>query len=293
MLFEVIPPIVADVTADPDWMAGYAQAAERLGFAGIVVPEHVAWVLADESTYTHDGLRAVTGPTTQFPDPIELLSFLAGVTSTLTLATGVAVVTNHHPVVWAKRVATLSALSKGRVRMGLGVGWNADEMRLCGQEFHNRGSRMDEQLQIARILWSGTKDEGASFHGKHYSFDNVFCNPKPVGGTIPLHIGGASTAAAVRAGRFGDGFQPLNLEGDELAAKVARMRAAARDADRDPDRLELTLRRAMTAVTPESLAADTAAGVSRIVLNGGTSPDLAQQVAELEEFAGRLGLVGA
>ena len=289
MKYDIIFPIMADVIADPDWSVSFARTAERVGFDGIATSEHVVWVGDGLSGFLY-GDKPVTNVTTMWSDPIELMSFVAGHTERLDLVMATLVLPEHHPVVMAKRLATLDVLSKGRVRAGIGIGWNRDEMEACGQDFTNRGKRADEAMELMRVLWSGSPLEGASYSGRYYSFENVFCNPKPVRGSIPMPVGGSTEPAARRAGRLGDGFQPLNLEGDELAHLVGVMRKTAADAGRDPDALDVILRRSLDDVTPERLAADEAAGVTRIILNGSVTPDLALATRELEEFALRMKL---
>jgi probable F420-dependent oxidoreductase len=290
MLFEVIPPIVANVTGDPDWLAEFATTAERVGLDGIVMPEHVAWVLSETTKMEHDGLKTVTGPTTIFPDPLQALGFLSGITSRLTLATGILLVPQHNPIILAKRLATLDVLSKGRTRIGVGVGWNPDEMALCEQDFATRGKRTDEAIQVMRALWAGSSTDPAGYHGSIYNFDGVFSNPKPVRGDIPVHIGGSSKAAAVRAGRLGNGFQPLNLDAAQLTERMDQARAAAEEAGRDPGAIELTLRAGMQDLDQDKVAEAEASGVTRYVLNGSPTADLTVAVGELQEFADKMGL---
>ena len=157
------------------------------------------------------------------PDPLDLLAFLAAHTERLGLATGVLVLPNHHPVVLAKRVATVDALSGGRLRLCVGTGWLKEEIEACGTDFGSRGRRADEQLEVMRLLWDDHPD-GASFHGEFFDFDHAMCYPETRRKRVPIHIGGHSRAAARRAGRIGDGFQPLGLGGSELADLVALMR---------------------------------------------------------------------
>ena len=159
------------------------------------------------------GTRRAGGRTAPSPIPLDLLAFLAGHTSRLGLATGVLVLPNHHPVVLAKRAATVDALSGGRLRLCVGVGWLREEIEACGVDFASRGRRADEQLAVLRALWADQPD-GVSHHGEFFNFDNAMCYPKPVAGErLPVHIGGHSRAAARRAGRLGDGFQPLGVAG--------------------------------------------------------------------------------
>jgi alkanesulfonate monooxygenase SsuD/methylene tetrahydromethanopterin reductase-like flavin-dependent oxidoreductase (luciferase family) len=160
-------------------------------------------------------------------------------------------------------------------------------MRLCGQAFENRGRRTDEAIQVLRLLWSGDISQAQGFEGEHYSFRDVYCNPKPARGTIPIHVGGSSVAAARRAGRYGDGFQPLNLDPAQLAARLDVMRTAAADSGRDPAALEVTVRRPMAAVTEKTLQADARAGITRLVVSGSLTSDLTQAVDEISAFAER------
>src|SRR5690606_37265318 len=141
------------------------------------------------------------------------------------LATGVLVLPNHHPVPLAKRLATIDQLSNGRVRLCVGVGWMREEIEACGADFETRGRRTDEAIDVLRLLWSEHGPEGVSHTGEFFSFANAHSYPKPAQTRgIPIHIGGHSVAAARRAGRRGDGFQPLGVFGAELAALLDEMR---------------------------------------------------------------------
>jgi probable F420-dependent oxidoreductase len=238
--FAVIAPVAASVTADPGWMSTFARHVEACGFESIVVVEHTVLMTQYTSAYPYDVSGRVELPADcVVPDPLDLLTFLAAHTERLGLATGVLVLPNHHPVVLAKRVATVDALSGGRIRLCVGVGWLKEEIGACGTDFSSRGRRADEQLEVMRLLWADHPDE-ASFHGEFFHFNHAMCYPKPAGG-VPIHIGGHSRAAARRAGRLGDGFQPLGPVGSELADLVALMRAEATQFGRDPDAPELSL----------------------------------------------------
>lgn len=130
MQFGVIPPVRTGVTADPQWMASFARHAESCGFESIVLVEHAVVVSDYSSTYPYAASGRMPLPDDcPIPDPIDLLAYLAGVTERLVLATGVLVLPNHHPVVLAKRVATVDVLSGTRVRLCVGVGWMDEELR--------------------------------------------------------------------------------------------------------------------------------------------------------------------
>ena len=135
------------------------------------------------------------------PIPIDVLGFLAAATSRLVLATGVLVLPAHHPVIMAKRLATLDALSKGRVRLCIGVGWIREELEACGVDFASRGRRTDECIDVMRALWADSEPEGATFAGEFFRFAHAHTHPKPrPAGGIPIHIGGHS-AGLHRPGR--------------------------------------------------------------------------------------------
>ncbi|OBG26314.1 LLM class F420-dependent oxidoreductase, partial [Mycobacterium sp. 852002-51057_SCH5723018] len=225
MKVGVLGPVADGVTADPEWMVSFAGHLERCGFESIVVVEHTVLATSYDSVYPYDSSgRVGLAPDCPIPDPLDLLAFLAAHTSTLGLATGVLVLPNHHPVVLAKRASTVDALSGGRLRLCVGVGWLKEEVEACGAEFASRGRRADEQLAVLRALWA-ERPQGVSYHGEFFDFDNVMCYPKPVAReALPVHIGGHSRAAARRAGRLADGFQPLGVAGPPRPAGVNHQR---------------------------------------------------------------------
>ena len=291
MRYAVIAPTAAGTTADPEWMSAWAQHVEACRFESVVVVEHAVVVHAYDSTYPYDPSGRMDLPDgVDVPDPLDLLAFLAGRTTTLGLATGVLVLPNHQPVVLAKRVATLDALSGGRVRLCVGMGWMREEIEACGVDFDTRGRRADEQIAVLRALWSGG-DEGVDHHGEFFSFDRAVCRPRPARASgVPIHVGGHSVAAARRAGRFGDGLQPLGVAGDELARLVDVMRREADDAGRDSDALELSLGHLVTRIDASRAERLAEQGASRIVLAASATADLEQAKDELSACAERLGL---
>jgi probable F420-dependent oxidoreductase len=219
-----------------------------------------------------------------------LLSFLAGHTDRLGLATGVLVLPNHHPVVLAKRAATVDVLSGGRLRLCVGVGWLREEIEACGTDFGSRGRRADEQLAVLRALWDD-RPQGVSHHGEYFQFENVVCNPKPVAGKyFPVQIAGHSKAAARRAGRFGDGFQPLGVTGAQLDGLLALMRDEAAAAGRDPADIEVSLGHSVTKIDAERAEKLAAQGADRLVLAMPPTTDLEQAKDELSACAQRLSL---
>ncbi|OBI19920.1 LLM class F420-dependent oxidoreductase [Mycobacterium sp. E2327] len=287
----VLAPVAEGVTADPNWMASFAGHLDRCGFESIVVVEHTVLATRYDSVYPYDSSgRVGLAADCPIPDPLDMLAFLAGQTSRLRLATGVLVLPNHHPVVLAKRAATVDALSGGRLRLCVGVGWLKEEIEACGTEFDSRGRRADEQLAVLRALWADTP-QGVSHHGEFFHFDDVVCCPKPVARErLPIYIGGHSKAAARRAGRFGDGLQPLGVAGPELASLIALMRDEAAAAGRDPAALEVSLGHAVTKIDAERAGALADQGADRIVLSMPPTADIEEAKDVLSACAQRLSL---
>jgi probable F420-dependent oxidoreductase len=289
--FGVVAPVAAGVTADPHWMAAFARHLEACGFESIVVVEHAVLATRYDSIYPYDRSgRVELAADCPVPDPLDLLSFLAGHTDRLGLATGVLVLPNHHPVVLAKRAATVDVLSGGRLRLCVGVGWLREEIEACGTEFKSRGRRADEQLAVLRALWDN-RPQGVTHHGEFFQFENVVCSPKPVAGKhLPVRIGGHSKAAARRAGRFGDGFQPLGVAGAQLDSLLALMRDEAVAAERNPADIEVSLGHSVAKIDTERAEKLAAQGADRLVLAMPPVTDLEQAKDELSACAQRLSL---
>jgi len=271
---------------DPDRLVACARHAEQCGFEALLLPEHIA-------LYPGARLGAVEmPPALPYPDPLDCLSFVAAATERILLGTGVLLLPYHHPVVLAKRLATIDVLSKGRMRLlTVGLGTLPGEARATGVDFSTRGRRADEAIDVLRLLWAGGAD-GVSFAGEFFAFDSLCSFPKPLGvDRLPIHVGGSSRAAARRAGQRGDGYFPGGmLTPDERSAQWELARSAAADAGRDPALLEYT-RWGSIDMTSDQVEAYAAQGVTRIVV-GLTSAEPDQQRTEMSAFAGRFGLVG-
>ncbi|MFL6060883.1 MAG: LLM class F420-dependent oxidoreductase [Marmoricola sp.] len=290
MDFDVIAPVGNGRTADPDWMIPFARHVEACGFDALVAVEHAVMMAEYDSRYPYDASgRVELAADCAVPDPLELLGFIAGSTTRLGLATGVLVLPNHHPVVLAKRIATLHALSGGRFRLCVGMGWMREEIEACGVDFETRGRRADEQIAVLRALWSG---EPTTYEGEFFSLAHAVCRPAPGPRSIPVHVGGHTTAAARRAGRLGDGLQPLGVAGEQLAELRAVMARSAEEAGRDPGALELSLGHLVTRVDADRAGRLAEVGATRLVLAMSDTPDLAQACDELSACAERLGLPG-
>ena len=154
MRFGIIPPVRSGVTADPVWMTSFARHAETCGFESVVLVEHAVVISDYQSTYPYATSGKMPLPDDcRIPDPLDLMAYLAGVTDQIGLATGVLVLPNHHPVVLAKRIATVDVLSAGRVRMCVGVGWMDEELRATGADPRSSGPahRRDDRRHAGAV----------------------------------------------------------------------------------------------------------------------------------------------
>jgi probable F420-dependent oxidoreductase len=240
MDFGLIPACEKAVTNDPKWVAECVGILEREGVESVWMPEHV--VMAEEYEplyeYSEDG-RAPVAPTTMMPDPLQWLTFAAALSEKIHLGTGVLIGPQHSAAILAKRLATIDALSGGRLRVGIGIGWQKEEYEAVGVPYRQRGKRLDELLDAMRILW---KDDPATFHGDFVNFDKVHCDTKPAQtGGVPFYIGGSSEPAARRAGLRGDGFFPYVISPEDLAARMETVRAAAAEAGRSLEDFSVTI----------------------------------------------------
>ena len=196
--------------ARPEVIRAVAEAAEAGGFATLWSGEHVVMVDRPRSRYPYsaDGQIAVAADA-DWLDPLLGLTFAAAVTSRIGLATGVLLLPEHNPVLTAKQAATLDVLSGGRLTLGVGIGWSAEEFAALGVPFARRGPRTAEYVAAMRSLWA---EDVASFSGEFARFGAVRVNPKPVRGRrIPVVVGGNSDAALRRVAMFGDGWYGFNL----------------------------------------------------------------------------------
>jgi probable F420-dependent oxidoreductase len=195
--------------------------------------------------------------------------------------------------VLAKRVATIDALSNGRIALGVGVGWMREELEACGGQFETRGRRIDESIDVLRTLWADSGTEGASFSGEFFHFASAHCFPKPVQtGGVPIHVGGHSKASIRRAAQRGDGWQPLGLQGDEFDEALAYFRSEVRAAGRDVSTMDVTISTGVTITTAETVNKAAESGITRLVAASVTG-DLQQAKDDLSELAERVGLAAS
>jgi probable F420-dependent oxidoreductase len=269
---------------DPDQMIGIARHGEACGFESFYVPEHIA-------LYVGAMMGSIPiPPATPIADPLACLSFVAAATRRIVLGTGVLLLPHHHPVALAKQLATIDVLSKGRMRLlTVGVGALPGEAAAAGIDYSTRGRRADEAIDVLRLLWSGGED-GVTFEGEFFTFTDLCSFPQPLApGTLPVHIGGSSDAAARRAGLRGDGyFAGGRLTPQQRAGQLDLMRTTAADAGRDPDALEYTRWGSIDA-TADEVASSAAQGITRLVV-APASTDESEQRDQISAFADRHGL---
>lgn len=248
--------------SEPDVADGMGPLAEECGFESLWTVEHVVVPKGYVSEYPYDQSGRMPAPEDMaLPDPLVWLTWIGANTTKLRLGTGILILPQRNPVVLAKETATLDRLTKGRLMLGVGAGWLEEEFNALDIPFADRGPRTDDYIGALRALWT---ESPASYDGKFASFTDCYSEPKPAQrGGIPIVIGGHSLPAARRAGRLGDGFFPGRGTAAELAPLLDAMRAAATEADRDPDAIEVT---AMGPLDVDGVKAFEALGVHRIAV---------------------------
>jgi probable F420-dependent oxidoreductase len=216
-----------EIGDDPAVIRSWAQAAEAAGYRHILAYDHVLGAGRD----TRPDWGARYDSDTAFHEVFVLFGYLAAVTSHVELVTGVVILPQRQTVLVAKQAAEVDVLSGGRMRLGIGVGWNPVEYQALGENFHDRGARTAEQVEVMRALWAGEK---VTYEGRWHEIDNAGIKPRPVRGTIPVWIGGSSDAALRRAGQIADGWLPQSPPDEDARAKLDQIRTYAREAGRDP-----------------------------------------------------------
>ncbi len=215
--------------ASPETMLKIARAAEELGYDSVLPNDHY--------TTQHYVRRLVPTPPNYY-DPLVSLSFVAAATSRLKLITGVMVLPLRHPVVLAKQAISLDRWSGGRLILGVGVGAYREEFVAVAPDWRNRqrGELLTEGIEALRVLFG---EHEASYHGRHWHFEDVQMYPKPAAGSLPIWVGGNAEQHYARVAKWADGWLPAVLSPAEIAAGLARIREECARIGRDPTGIEI------------------------------------------------------
>ena len=274
---------------DPGAIRDYAQAVEGMGYRHFLVYDHV--LSAD--TANRPDWRGAYSLEHPFHEVFVLLGYVAGLTTRLELVTGVLILPQRQTALVAKQAAEVDILSGGRLRLGVGVGWNAVEYEGLGKEFGDRGARSEEQIALLRALWSAPS---ITFEGTWERIPEAGLVPQPPRPDIPIWIGGYAEATLRRIGRMGDGWFPWRDPNDEMRAAVQRLRGYATEAGRNPDAIGLEPQLNVGRGDPDGWRAFVEGwrglGATHLCLstmgNGFATPG--EHLAALERAAGALGV---
>ena len=229
-----------EVGADPGAIKEYAQSVERMGYTHILAYDHVVGA----NTASRQDWKGPYRLESQFHEPFVLFAYFAGVTKTVGLTTGVIILPQRQTVLVAKQAAALDVLSNGRLRLGVGIGWNDVEYEALGMNFHDRGARSAEQVELMRALWT---QPAVTFKGKWHTVTDAGINPMPVQRPIPVWFGGGTERAPSgltgldpvikRIARMGDGWMPQFQPDERGKELLAKFHGFVREYGRDPDKI--------------------------------------------------------
>ena len=224
--------------ANADNIIAVARRVEALGFDSVWSSDHVVMPARVESRYPYSATgQFLVPPDSTWFDPLIALAAVASVTARVRLGTSVVIVPYRNPIVLAKMVSSLDCVCHGRLILGCGAGWLKEEFDALGVPHRERGGRMDEALDIMRILW---RDGAGTFNGRFYRFSDMHLNPKPVQKPgPPCWIGGSSDAALRRVLRRGDGWHPTRVTPEDFRIRLAVLREMAAREGRDLGRIAL------------------------------------------------------
>jgi probable F420-dependent oxidoreductase len=233
-----------EIGQDPVAIHDYAQAVEAMGYTHILVFDHVLGANPERPggwkgpyTYRH-----------VFHEPFVLFGFLAAVTHRVELVTGILILPQRQTALVAKQAAAVDVLSGGRLRLGVAVGWNPVEFEALGENFKNRGRRIEEQIEVMRALWT---KELVTLQGQWHRITDAGINPLPNWRPIPVWMGGESEVVVRRAARLADGWMPHFRPGAEAQAIVDRLHGHIKEAGRDPAKFGIEGRMTLSQVPPE------------------------------------------
>lgn len=220
-----------EIGTDPGAMRAFAQGAEELGMTHLLVYDHVVGVDRNRP----GGFEGPYDSNTAFHEPLVLFGFLAACTSRVELVTAVLILPQRQAVLVAKQAAEVAMLSGNRLRLGVGVGWNTVEYDALNEDFHTRGRRQAEQVELMRRLWT---EDAFTFDGEFHHFEHASILPRPTE-PVPVLFGGSAPALLDRCARLGDGWMPLGSPNDKSAERIAEMRRVREASGRAWDGFEI------------------------------------------------------
>ncbi|BBU22712.1 LLM class F420-dependent oxidoreductase [Mycobacterium xenopi] len=252
-----------EIGSDPGAIRAYAEQVEGLGFSHLLAYDHV--VGADPKI--HVGWNGPYDLHSTFHEPLVTFGYLAAITTSLELVTGIVILPQRQTVLLAKQAAEVDLLSRGRLRLGVGLGWNAVEYEALGEDFSTRGRRCEEQVDLMRRLWT---EETVTYRGRWHRVTGAGLAPLPLQRPIPVWFGASSPRACRRAGRLADGWFPMVGPGPQLDKALGLLRQAAIEAGRDPLAIAMEGRVSWRG-SPEKLVDDVrrwiAAGATHVSIN--------------------------
>jgi probable F420-dependent oxidoreductase len=282
-----------EIGNDPGAIKEYAVAVERMGYTHVLAYDHVLGA----NTASRPGWKGPYKLETPFHEPFVLFAFMASVTRTLGLTTGIIILPQRQTVLVAKQAASLDVLSGGRLRLGIGIGWNDVEYEALGMNFHDRGRRSEEQVGLMRALWTNA---AVTFNGTYHKVTDAGINPMPVQRPIPVWFGGGSDRPAWgqaapepvirRIARTGDGWMPQWLPDSRGRELLAQFHGYAREYGRDPKKIgiegRVSAHRASESKWPEMVKSWREIGASHFSVNtmGDGLTGAADHLRRLEQF---------
>lgn len=217
-----------EIGSDPDAIRTYALGVEELGYDHLLAYEHVLGA----GTTTRPKWDGPYSSETMFHEPFVLFGYLAAITQRLEFVTDVLILPQRQTALVAKQAAEVDVLSGGRMRLGIGVGWNDVEYEGLNEEFGNRGVRSEEQIALLRALW---RETAITFHGRWHTITDAGINPLPVHRSIPIWLGGSSERTLRRVARLGDGWFPQSAPDAATRDRMRRLQSYIAEAGRPRD----------------------------------------------------------
>ncbi len=288
MKFGVVFPQI-EFTPDPLAVRDYAQAVEELGYIHIHAYDHILGA-NPERPGGWSGVYTFKDP---FFEPFVMFSYMAGLTQKVEFVTGIIILPQRQTALVAKQAATLDVLSKGRFRLGVGNGWNEVEYTALNEDFHTRGKRMEEQVEVLRLLWTQPL---VTFDGRWHHIPDAGINPLPVQRPIPIWFGGSDERVLERIARLGDGWLPNSRTIERAKPMLEKIDQYLEKAGRDRANFGIDVRLTTSAIVEEDwegfVKTWEGLGATHLTVNtmgcGYTKPSA--HINALKQFAERFGL---